>query len=97
VAAGGTHVDPAIRETLLRSDLTAKAGVLTDRAVEVHLVSEGHTMERIGDAPFISPQTARTHIQNAMRKLQAKTRRTRSCSRFGRASSRSRRIQARIR
>src|SRR3712207_2688248 len=37
-------------------------------------LAHGHTTEEIGDLLHVSPHTVRTHIKNAMRKLEAKTR-----------------------
>ena len=37
-------------------------------------LARGHTTEEIGEILGVSPHTVRTHIKNAMRKLEAKTR-----------------------
>jgi DNA-binding NarL/FixJ family response regulator len=75
VAAGGTYVDPAMRAILLDRPLTAKVRVLTDRQREVlALLGHGRSMEQIGQELHISSETARTHVQNAMRSLEARTR-----------------------
>jgi DNA-binding CsgD family transcriptional regulator len=37
-------------------------------------LAQGHTTEEIGEILFVSPHTVRTHIKNAMRKLDARTR-----------------------
>jgi DNA-binding NarL/FixJ family response regulator len=75
VAAGGTYVDPRIRSLLLERPSTDRVAVLSDREREVlELVGNGASIEQIGERLFISPQTVRTHIQNAMRKMEARTR-----------------------
>ena len=75
VAAGGTYVDPRIRALLLDRPSTDRVAVLSDREREVlELVGNGRSIEQIADTLFISPQTVRTHIQNAMRKMEARTR-----------------------
>jgi DNA-binding NarL/FixJ family response regulator len=73
VAAGGVHVDPAVATLLAPS--TSSARVLTDREREVlALLATGMTGEQAAEALFLSPETIRTHVRNAMRKLGAKTR-----------------------
>jgi DNA-binding CsgD family transcriptional regulator len=37
-------------------------------------LAHGYTTEEVGDVLIVSPHTVRTHIKNAMRKLEAKTR-----------------------
>jgi DNA-binding NarL/FixJ family response regulator len=75
VATGGTYVDPAMRAILLDGTVTAKVAVLTHREREVLArLGHGRSLEEIGEDLFISPETARTHIRNAMRKLEARTR-----------------------
>lgn len=75
VAAGGTYVDPRIRQILLDRPSTDRVAVLSDREREVlSHIGNGRTIEQIGEELFISPQTVRTHVQNAMRKMEARTR-----------------------
>jgi DNA-binding NarL/FixJ family response regulator len=73
VAAGGVHVDPAVAALLAPSAVPAL--VLTERERQVlALLAEGKTGEQAAESLFLSPETIRTHVRNAMRKLGAKTR-----------------------
>jgi DNA-binding NarL/FixJ family response regulator len=72
VADGGVYVDPALAGVFIDSKGT---GRLTPREREVlRLAAEGLTSEKIGERLFLSPQTVRGHVGNAMGKLQAHTR-----------------------
>jgi DNA-binding NarL/FixJ family response regulator len=73
VAGGGVHVDPAVAAIL--APRSGPAHVLTPREREIlQLLAHGMTGEQAAGALFLSPETVRTHIRNAMRKLDAKTR-----------------------
>jgi DNA-binding NarL/FixJ family response regulator len=73
VAAGGVHVDPAVAALLAPS--AAPAHVLTKREQQVlALLAEGKNGEQAAESLFLSPETVRTHVRNAMRKLGARTR-----------------------
>jgi DNA-binding NarL/FixJ family response regulator len=75
VAAGGSYVDRDARAQLLHHDTTATIRVLSVREREVlDLLAQGLTGEEVAARLFLSPETVRTHIRNAMRKLQADTR-----------------------
>jgi DNA-binding NarL/FixJ family response regulator len=75
VAAGGTYMDPRISTTVLSRRNTEGLTILTKREREVlDLLARGHTGEDAAKALFLSPETIRVHIRNAMRKLQAGTR-----------------------
>jgi DNA-binding NarL/FixJ family response regulator len=75
VAAGGSYVDQDARARLLHRDTTATIRVLSVREREVlDLLAQGLTGEEVAARLFLSPETVRTHIRNAMRKLQADTR-----------------------
>jgi DNA-binding NarL/FixJ family response regulator len=75
VAAGGSYVDPDARARLLHRDMTATIRVLSEREREIlDLLAQGLTGEEAAARLFLSPETVRTHIRNAMRKLQADTR-----------------------
>ena len=53
----------------------ATTGRLTQREREVlRLAADGLSSEKIGERLFLSPQTVRGHVGNAMGKLQAHTR-----------------------
>jgi DNA-binding NarL/FixJ family response regulator len=73
VAAGGVHLDSAVASLIAPS--AARSRLLTNREREIlGLLSTGMTGEQIAEKLFLSPETVRTHIRNAMRKLGAKTR-----------------------
>lgn len=75
VAAGGSYVDREARAQLLHRDTTAGLRVLSVREREVlDLLAQGLNGEEVAARLFLSPETVRTHIRNAMRKLQADTR-----------------------
>jgi DNA-binding NarL/FixJ family response regulator len=72
VADGGVYVDPALAGVFVDSRGT---GRLTPREREVlRLAADGLSSEKIGQRLFLSPQTVRGHVGNAMGKLQAHTR-----------------------
>jgi DNA-binding NarL/FixJ family response regulator len=75
VAAGGSYVDREARAQLLHRDTTAAIRVLSTREREVlDLLAQGLNGEEVAARLFLSPETVRTHVRNAMRKLQADTR-----------------------
>lgn len=75
VADGGGFVDPRIRRVLLARETTNRISVLSEREREVlDLVADGLTGEQIAERLFLSPETIRTHLRNAMNKLEASTR-----------------------
>jgi DNA-binding NarL/FixJ family response regulator len=75
VAAGGSYVDPDARAALLAHETTSTLRVLSVREREVlDLLAQGLTGEEAAERLFLSPETIRTHIRNAMRKLEAGTR-----------------------
>lgn len=84
VHAGGMHVPPALLRPLLdellaRSRRTRQAvellGRLTRREREVlELLAEGCAHDEVAEILVISPQTARTHIQNVLGKLEVHSR-----------------------
>jgi DNA-binding NarL/FixJ family response regulator len=72
VVDGGVYVDPALAGVFLDAKGT---GRLTQREREVlRLAADGLSSEKIGERLFLSPQTVRGHVGNAMGKLQAHTR-----------------------
>jgi DNA-binding NarL/FixJ family response regulator len=75
VAAGEAYVDPVLAGVLVSGYVTDRVPTLTQREREVlrHL-SDGLSNEEAGKALHISPETVRTHIRKAMRKLEADTR-----------------------
>jgi DNA-binding NarL/FixJ family response regulator len=73
VASGGVYVDPTVAEVL--APTVARTALLTAREREIiHLLAEGLTGEEAAKRLFLSPETVRTHVRNAMRKLDANTR-----------------------
>jgi DNA-binding NarL/FixJ family response regulator len=75
VAGGGTYVDPRLHSALLSRRATQTQKVLSKREREImELLSEGLTGEQVAERLFLSPETIKTHIRNAMNKLEANTR-----------------------
>jgi DNA-binding NarL/FixJ family response regulator len=74
VGAGERYVDPRIR-ALLDADVDGEQLLLTKRERQVFdLLAQGLTGEEIALRLTISSETVRTHIRNAMEKLDARTR-----------------------
>jgi two-component system response regulator DesR len=74
VAGGAIYVDPVLAGVLASVE-SEKMPQLTKREREVlRALSDGLTNEQIGKQLFLSPETVRTHVQKAMRKLEADTR-----------------------
>jgi DNA-binding NarL/FixJ family response regulator len=74
VAAGGTFVDPNVRDRLARRDAPVDR-VLTVREREVLArLAEGLSVEEIAAELVLSTETIRTHVRNAMGKLGTRTR-----------------------
>jgi len=75
VADGGTYLDPKTAAVLIAERRRNPRRELTPRERDVlRLLAEGNTNEQMGVLLAISPQTARTHVQKAMEKLNATTR-----------------------
>jgi DNA-binding NarL/FixJ family response regulator len=75
VAAGETYVDQRLRPLLLARFTTERIGVLSPREREVlDLLAKGLTGEEAAVRLSLSPETIRTHVRNAMDKLEAHTR-----------------------
>jgi DNA-binding NarL/FixJ family response regulator len=75
VLAGGTYVDAVLAGTLASARATDKLVELTERERDVlRLLANGNNYEQIGKELFIAPETVRTHVQKAMRRLDANTR-----------------------
>jgi DNA-binding NarL/FixJ family response regulator len=75
VAAGGSYVDPRLDRVLLSERSTARVSQLSPREREVmRLMAEGRTAEGVGGELGVSVETVRTHVRNAIRKLQARNR-----------------------
>jgi DNA-binding NarL/FixJ family response regulator len=75
VAKGGIYVDPVLAGVLTSGEATQQLSMLTQREREVlRLLADGLRNEEIGRQLHIAGETARAHIRNAMRKLDADTR-----------------------
>jgi DNA-binding NarL/FixJ family response regulator len=75
VAAGGVYVDPVLAGVIAGAEVARQSPRITKREREVlRLLADGHRNEEIGKRLFISPETVRTHIRKAMKKLEADTR-----------------------
>jgi DNA-binding NarL/FixJ family response regulator len=75
VAAGDSYVDERLRPLLLRRFTSERVGVLSPREREVlDLLAKGLNGEEVAKQLVLSPETVRTHVRNAMEKLEANTR-----------------------
>ena len=75
VAEGGTYVDPRLHPALLSRRATQTQRMLSKREREImDLLAQGLTGEQVAEQLFLSPETIKTHIRNAMNKLEANTR-----------------------
>jgi len=75
VAGGGTYVDPRLRPALLSRQATQRMPSLSKREREImDLLSQGLTGEDVAERLVLSSETVKTHIRNAMAKLEAHTR-----------------------
>lgn len=75
VAAGGTYMDARLGSALLARSTTERVHGLTPREREIlDLLAQGLTGAQAAKQLFLSPETVRTHIRNAMTKLEAHTR-----------------------
>jgi DNA-binding NarL/FixJ family response regulator len=75
VAEGGTYVDPRLHPALLSRRATQTQKSLSKREREImDLLAQGLTGEQVAERLFLSPETIKTHIRNAMGKLEANTR-----------------------
>lgn len=73
VAQGGTYIDPVLAGNLVVTPNASPQLSKREREVLRHL-AEGMSNEEIGKELFLSPETVRTHVRNAMVKLGARTR-----------------------
>jgi DNA-binding NarL/FixJ family response regulator len=75
VADGGTYVDPRLRPALLSRRATQRMPSLSKREREImDLLAQGLTGEQVAEKLVLSSETVKTHIRNAMTKLEASTR-----------------------
>jgi DNA-binding NarL/FixJ family response regulator len=73
VAEGGTYVDPRLHPALLSRRATQTQKSLSKREI-MDLLAQGLTGEQVAEKLYLSPETIKTHIRNAMSKLEANTR-----------------------
>jgi len=74
VAAGGDYLDPRLTPLLARGG-NARVKTLSPREREIlGLLSQGLSGEEAAQQLFLSSETVRTHVRNAMQKLGAATR-----------------------
>lgn len=75
VASGGSYVDPRLAPALLSPKATQRQPSLTAREREImSLLAEGLTGEEVAERLFLSAETVKTHVRNAMSKLEARNR-----------------------
>jgi DNA-binding NarL/FixJ family response regulator len=75
VADGGSYVEPRMRPALLSRRSTERLKSLSNREREVlDLLAQGLTGEQVAERLVLSAETVKTHIRNAMSKLEAHTR-----------------------
>src|SRR3954451_22694230 len=75
VARGGTYMDPRLRALVLSWETTETVGLLSPREREIlDGLARGLSGEQLATQLEISPETVRTHVRNAMEKLEAHTR-----------------------
>jgi DNA-binding NarL/FixJ family response regulator len=73
IAAGGSYVDPVIGAVI--ASTPERIPQLTQREREIlRMLADGCSNEEAGRSLFIAPDTVRTYIRRAMRKLDADTR-----------------------
>jgi DNA-binding NarL/FixJ family response regulator len=73
VAAGGTFIDPVVRDKLMAQPPRERLLTVREREVLGRL-AEGRSIDDIAAELVLSTETIRTHIRNAMGKLGTRTR-----------------------
>lgn len=75
VASGGTYVDPRLRDALLARRSGDQPVSLSAREREIlSLLAEGLTGDEVAERLFLSAETVKTHVRNAIGKLRARNR-----------------------
>jgi DNA-binding NarL/FixJ family response regulator len=75
VARGETHVDERLQPLIAERYRGERVGLLSPREREVlDLLAQGLNGEEVAARLILSPETVRTHVRNAMDKLEANTR-----------------------
>jgi DNA-binding NarL/FixJ family response regulator len=73
VAGGGSYLDPLLGGALATADPLRPQLTVREREV-LRLLADGHTNEEIGAYLFLSPETVRTHVHKAVRRLGVRNR-----------------------
>jgi len=72
---GGSYLDPALAGETLSGEALESRPKLTERETAVlELLAEGHGYEEIGEQLSLGPETVRTHVRKASKRLKASTR-----------------------
>jgi len=72
---GGSYLDPALAGETLSGEASGGRPKLTERETAVlELLAEGHGYEEIGEQLSLGPETVRTHVRKASKRLKASTR-----------------------
>ena len=75
VAAGGAYVEPTLASDLVTPTAADRLPALSAREREIlAMLANGSSNPDIAARLYISPETVRTHVRNAMAKLEADTR-----------------------
>jgi DNA-binding NarL/FixJ family response regulator len=75
ICTGGTYVDPELAGLLAGPEATERLPTVTKREREIlRLLADGMRNEQVAQKLSISPLTVRSHVKNAMQKLEADTR-----------------------
>jgi len=75
VAEGRVYIDPILSPILVSPQAAGRLKTLTGRQREVlACIADGLTTDEVAKALFISPDTVRVHLRNAMATLEADTR-----------------------
>ena len=74
VAAGEGYVDPRLAPTVVRASVEAGLPLSPRERDILRLLSEGKSNGVVGETLHIAPDTVRTYLRRAMKKLEAETR-----------------------
>jgi DNA-binding NarL/FixJ family response regulator len=75
IAEGGSYVDPVLAGTITSAEAASRLPALTPREREIlRLLADGMRNEEVALRLEISALTVRSHVKNAMVKLEADTR-----------------------
>jgi DNA-binding NarL/FixJ family response regulator len=74
VGAGARYVAPAVEGLVALQRLNHGSALSTRERVVLQLLADGMTGAQASEHLSLSPETVRTHIRNAMRRLDARTR-----------------------